>query len=1347
MSAIFISHSSKDNDIAAEVKKKLLEQGHISIFLDFDPDLGIPSGRNWEKELYARLRGSQAVIVLCSEYSMTSPWCFAEITQARSLGKHIFPVKIATCQISPILCDVQVTDLTLNPIEGYQRLWSGLKNIGLDPMDLFDWDGMRPPYPGLLAFQEQDAAIYFGRNAAIQESMDTLIRLDAIGGPRLVMVLGASGSGKSSLVRAGVIPRLKRNKDRWLVLEPFRPLERPLDALAMVLSGAFASFGNARDWKTVRDKLNTLNGSAGNFELDDLANDLRIAAGRRESTVLLVIDQFEELLGQKSDPSAALFIRLLNKVLSQPSSPFLVVCTLRSDFLGAFQSHKALQGLRYEPIHLRQMALGDFAQVIEGPAQVEGFEFDPGLVQAMVADTATDDALPLLAFTLRELYDRRNSNGCLTMKVYREELGGLQGSVARAAEAIFADRTMDADRERHLRKAFLSMVRVDEKGRYARKPAAWNQLPEEVYDFLERCVQARLLVSRGDGVERTLEVAHETLFHSWDRLGRWLEEDRAFLLWHQRLRSHVDEWEGSQHDESNLLRGPALAEAEYKLAERSDDLSQAERTFLEISSALRDRTKRRNRQIALSVISVLSVFLLIALLTSLYAWDKKQLAELATNRALMGFSKALSLQAQTENTSDTPIISLLLAREAVQMHSARENLNIMDEIVSYFEDERTLMVPGLEQATVSSDGKWIAYTLPENLVLQPIDGSSSPVRISLEAENDNNYVNLSFSISPTAVWIGIAARTSSKGTSFSDTSYSDSVQLWKIDKQRHSPHNSLTLEYNYKGPEKEPKFALSDKYFVSTCNDDSANLCIRDLANSDMAQRDPIRLNCQGIEIKEVRLSDSDNWLLALQKNNSVCFWNLSTLTRDKPTAIINNPGRLNLVDIDMQGNRVVLASEKEGFACELKDDKPHCKSFFRIDGKIASLKLSPAGEFLAYVAYDKEDDSHAKKGFTLTILDVSNGKTLYSYYEAPEDNLDHYIDSRPFFLPKYGLVGYEFSMESKNATRQIKLLSGFFEVGEKKEKSSLFRIIPKEEIEERLNRVKNEVGELPVKSSNSGELLIFGGRVRLVFERDYALLANNKITLTDVRSGKTHPYILDDALNSIIIIRDRYLVATKGSIQGSGGFSQSESRVLLFDLSNLGGEPRVLLSYSGETFESLSSSAGDQQKLAILRSDGTVFVYDTNDFSREPVMLQADIDLASEYSSELQVLFSPEGRYLNLGVGIALFRWDLEMPGQIPQIFHTQNLINEIYNENEMGDILLLSEPYNGGEEKILLGLDHRFFSDTERRSWLLEKTCTFPLGRNLTKVEWNKYFGEIPYRKTCDNWYAPHAGDNLLN
>ena len=227
MSKLFIIHSSKDNAIADELKHLLEAQGHKSVFLDFDPDNGIPPGRNWVQELYQQLRSCQAVIVLCSQYSMTSKWVFAEITQANALGKHIFPIKIGDCTIDSILTTVQVLDLTTNKEETYQQLWRGLRIAGLDPANAFDWDGSRPPYPGLMAFQEADAAVFFGRDTEIQKGLELLNRLHQFGGARIMMILGSSGSGKSSLVLAGLLPRLRRNKDQWLVVDPFRSYEDP----------------------------------------------------------------------------------------------------------------------------------------------------------------------------------------------------------------------------------------------------------------------------------------------------------------------------------------------------------------------------------------------------------------------------------------------------------------------------------------------------------------------------------------------------------------------------------------------------------------------------------------------------------------------------------------------------------------------------------------------------------------------------------------------------------------------------------------------------------------------------------------------------------------------------------------------------------------------------------------------------------------------------------------------------------------------------------------------------------------------------------------------------------------
>src|SRR5688572_19828476 len=200
MSAIFISHSSVDNEFCKRLMAWLETLGHRSLFLDFDASAGFEGGCNWEQKLYRKLRICRALMVVCTEHSMQSKWCFAEITQARSLGKQIFPLRVAPCDVDAVLSDSEIVDfVTLGEKEAFERLKRGLSVAGIDAEDPSDWDGSRPPYPGLLALQEQDAAFFFGRDAEIGQGLDVLNRTHRFGGAGLVVTLGASGSGKSSL--------------------------------------------------------------------------------------------------------------------------------------------------------------------------------------------------------------------------------------------------------------------------------------------------------------------------------------------------------------------------------------------------------------------------------------------------------------------------------------------------------------------------------------------------------------------------------------------------------------------------------------------------------------------------------------------------------------------------------------------------------------------------------------------------------------------------------------------------------------------------------------------------------------------------------------------------------------------------------------------------------------------------------------------------------------------------------------------------------------------------------------------------------------------------------------------
>ena len=161
MASLFISHSSSDRDATQRLAERLRAEGFAALFLDFDPEQGIPAGRNWERELYAQLRKSDAVIFLASAASVASKWCFAEVSLARSLGKPIFPLRLEGDAWLELLADTQWIDLAEGE-QAYPRLWKALRRAELDPADSFAWDPSRSPYPGLQSFSPQDAAVFFG---------------------------------------------------------------------------------------------------------------------------------------------------------------------------------------------------------------------------------------------------------------------------------------------------------------------------------------------------------------------------------------------------------------------------------------------------------------------------------------------------------------------------------------------------------------------------------------------------------------------------------------------------------------------------------------------------------------------------------------------------------------------------------------------------------------------------------------------------------------------------------------------------------------------------------------------------------------------------------------------------------------------------------------------------------------------------------------------------------------------------------------------------------------------------------------------------------------------------------
>jgi WD40 repeat protein len=621
---IFISHSSRDGEQAARLLTWLHENGFAETFLDFDKHAGLAPGADWERTLYREMTSAEAVLLILTKNWFDSKWCFAEFTQARALGKAIFPLIEAPSGDLFVSPDIQHLDLLKDREGGLKRLASGLTEIVLNARGGFDWDSTRPPYPGLLAFDEADAAIYFGRDDDIRRLIERLNARRAQGGAKMVAVLGASGAGKSSLLRAGVLPRLKRDKRNWLALAPFRPQIHPLEELAQAISMAL---GPGADWRHWRDALATEDPTR---VLGDLARDLRAAHGSNEAQVLITIDQSEELFGAADKTQADQFLRVLN-ALQDERLPFLVVLALRSDYLGQLQEAPALTA-PFEEFSLKPMPLARVRDIIEGPARVAGLTVDDALIVAAMNDAATDDALPLLAFALRELYDRFGQKKQLTLEAYRAlgddaaHLSPLENAVRRKADEVLAAAKPSPEDLQALRDAFVpAMVRVNPAGEYVRRPAALDSLPPKSRPLIERLARARLLIIQKERDVTMVEVAHEALLRKWPLLRGWLDEEREFLIGKDQLEQDLRDWEKApaQQKTEALLSGLKLTRARTWLVSKPLQLSAAERKFIEESiehyeadAARRERIRRRVQKITV----VAAVALAIGMAASIWAW-------------------------------------------------------------------------------------------------------------------------------------------------------------------------------------------------------------------------------------------------------------------------------------------------------------------------------------------------------------------------------------------------------------------------------------------------------------------------------------------------------------------------------------------------------------------------------------------------------------------------------------------------------------------------------------------------------------------------------------------------------
>jgi WD40 repeat protein len=599
------------------------------------------------------------------------------------------------------------------------------------------------PYRGLEPFEPEHARYFFGREVL------TEILVERLRHDRFLAVLGASGSGKSSVVRAGVLPVLAQGKlpgsENWPVLV-IKPGQNPQEALAGALAATVsaARSAGAVDFARLQETRQEVQERLLREEsaLHELVAEV-VAQGSDDRRAVVVIDQFEELFTLCPFEQRQRFIDALLYAVGQANGHTTVLLTLRADFVAQCTAYPDLSDLiASHQVWVRAMDDEGLRASIERPIWLTGMQYEPGLVPLILADVGREPgALPLLEDALWSLFEYcKAGDEVIEVGEYRE-IGGVQGALAKRADDVYG--TLTAEEQEYTRQILLQLVEMREGQEATRRRAALGELvtaPEErdpVEKVVQRLTDARLLTTTQDEEtgQRVVDISHEVLIRGWPRLREWLEESREDLLTRQRLREVAAEWERGERHESYLYRGARLAKVmEWRVA-REGELSDSERAFLDASveveeRAAREEEARRQRELeqaqALAeeqrqraeeqartarrlrfLTTVLAVVFLLAVGGAVYALIQRSYA---LTQAHLSLSRQLAAQA-LNSLDDRVDLALLLSLEANRISdtveargSLLEGLDYSPYLITFLHDHTA----GVMSVAFSPDGQMLA---------------------------------------------------------------------------------------------------------------------------------------------------------------------------------------------------------------------------------------------------------------------------------------------------------------------------------------------------------------------------------------------------------------------------------------------------------------------------------------------------------------------------------------------------------------------------------------------------------------------------------------------------------------
>ena len=607
------------------------------------------------------------------------------------------------------------------------------------------------PYRGLLAFQETDGDRFFGRDQQIKDLWDKFRSLhEDESATRLLTIYGPSGSGKSSLARAGLIPELARRplpgRDRARVAV-LVPGSHPLDALATVLAriatNDLAPVAKTREFATELNQTNSEEVYDGLRRIADALPEIET------SPLIVLVDQLEEVFTLCEDSGERnAFIGNLLCAAAERSKRVSVIVTVRSDFLGATQKYSLLnQLIASQGFFVAAMSVEGLREAITIPAELAGHPLDQSTVSLLIEQTEErEGALPLLQFALTRIWE-----GMVAGKAPAETLeaiGGVGGALAGEAERIY--QSLKPDEQEIARRVFLGLVQLGEGAKDTRRRTALEQLVshrdslEQVEKVVARLADpgVRLITLSADAGSETVEVTHEALFGHWQHLKDWLDTSRSDLRFQRRLDEAAMVWQAHGRPEGNLWRSPDLDLLRRYYERAGDDMTPLQVEFLNASVNANEKAakeKRRQRQV---LVGVLSTGLLLTSGAAIFALFQVQVAQRQRVEQLAANAEVFLADKQPVNAVFNAIAATGLSQSVLVQFPDRPQFASVDSSlldvfqVANLENNQLLHKSAVNSAQYSPDGQRIVSGSLDKTVRVWDASTGTPIGQPLQGHRD-----------------------------------------------------------------------------------------------------------------------------------------------------------------------------------------------------------------------------------------------------------------------------------------------------------------------------------------------------------------------------------------------------------------------------------------------------------------------------------------------------------------------------------------------------------------------------------------------------------------------------------